>query len=294
MDSIFHCTWQTACRKSAAIALAGSVSLLVLLLIFALHFYRSASAGIKDAAQALGADIVLVPGDALRQAEGFLLAGEKTSFYLDSEVLPAISKLPAIKAATWQVYLEPQDSGCCSFVAAQVIAFDPATDFIIAPWLQGSPPPLGEGDVYVGSTVSEYLGMVDTPILFNREVRVTGQLRKTGTGLDNTIFLRGADLDRIAEGASGSYRSGRISIIFLKLKEGADLDEVTAQIRAMRPALGTMTRKSITAERRAGLRKAMINFAIAIALTSALTGLLAWFTFAGRAGKDDHMATRGR
>lgn len=285
-DSILRLAWKTVTRKVFRnIILAVAVALLVSLLVFALLFNRAVNDDIEAASRKLGADIVLVPVDAMHNAEEFILESKKKGFYMERAVLDSVAKLPEIKDATFQIYLETLESGCCSIVAGQIIAFDPATDFVVTPWFRDAPPPLKEGEVYVGSYVHEYLGLIDTPTLFNRQVKVVGHLQETGTGLDHGIFMRVSDLDKISETAAGKYRPGNISIIFLKLKEGADLDLVTDKIQLLHPNIGIMTRGSIGADVRSTLRDITRVFSITIIISSALAVLLAWSTFTALANE---------
>lgn len=286
LDSILRIAWKTVSRKMFRnIVLAVAVALLVSLLVFALLFNRAVNDDIEAASLKLGADIVLVPADAMHKAEEFILESKKKEFYMDKEVFASVKALPEIKDATFQIYLETLDSGCCGIIASQVIAFDPATDFVVAPWFRDTPPPLKEGEVYIGSYVYEYLGLIDTTTLFNHEVKVVGHLYETGTGLDNGVFMRIADLDRITETLAGKYKPGNISIIFLKVHEGVDVTSVTKEIQFMHPNIGIMTRGSIGADVRTTLRDITRVFSITIAISSALAVLLAWSTFTALANE---------
>lgn len=286
LDSILRIAGKTVFRKMFRnIVLAVAVALLVSLLVFALLFNRAVNDDIEAASRKLGADIVLVPADAMHKAEEFILESKKKEFYMDKEVFASVSALPGIKDATFQIYLETLDSGCCGIVASQVIAFDPATDFVIAPWLRNTPPPLREGEVYIGSYVYEYLGLIHTTTLFNHEVNVVGHLFETGTGLDHGVFMRIADLDKITETLAGKYRPGNISIIFLRVHQGVDVEAVSKEIQFMHPNIGIMTRGSIGADVRTTLRDITRVFSITIVISSALAVLLAWSTFTALANE---------
>lgn len=278
--------WKTVIRRMFRnIVLATAVALLVSLLVFALLFNRAVNEDIESASKKLGADIVLVPVEAVSKAEEFILESKKKDFYMDRLVLDSVRALSGVKAATFQIYLETLESGCCSIVEGQVIAFDPATDFVIAPWFKHPPPPLGDSEVYIGSYVYEYLGLIDTPILFNKKVKVVADLEETGTGLDYGIFMRVEDLDKISSAATGKYQPGMISIIFLKLDEGADLDAVTDDIQKAHPNIGIMTRGTIGADVRATLGDFTRVFSITILISAALAVLLAWSAFTAMANE---------
>lgn len=286
LDSILHIAWKTVSRKIFRnIVLAAAVSLLVSLLVFALLFNRAVHDDIEAASKKLGAEIVMVPVGAIEKAEEFILESKKKDFYMDREVYEKVKDLPEIEKATFQIYLETLESGCCSIVEGQVVAFDPETDFVISPWFSEPPKPLEEGEVYIGSYVYEYLGLIKTMALFNKEVKVVGDLRETGTGLDHGIFMRVEDLDKISASVTGKYSPGKISIIFIKLKEGVELVDATNKIQGMFPNIGTMTRGSIGADVRTTLKDITSVFSITILISSALAVLLAWSTFTALANE---------
>jgi len=286
LDSILRIAWKTVSRKIFRnIVLAMAVALLVSLLVFALLFNRAVHDDVEAASRKLGADIVMVPAEAMAVAEEFILESKKKGFYMDKAIYDKVRTMPEVKAATYQIYLETLESGCCSIVAGQVVAFDPETDFVIAPWFNEPPPPLHDGEVYIGSYVYEYLGLIDTPTLFNHKVKVVADLNKTGTGLDHGLFMRVKDLNKISSEVTGKYKHGEISIIFLKLKEGVDQDAFLNKLAVLFPNIGTMTKGSIGADVRATLEDITKVFSITILISSALAILLAWSTFTALANE---------
>lgn len=286
LDSILLIAWKTVSRKIFRnIVLAAAVALLVSLLVFALLFNRAVHDDIEAASKKLGAELVLVPVEAVQKAEEFILESKKKDFYMDKDIYEKVKELPEVKAATFQIYLETLESGCCSIVEGQVVAFDPETDFVITPWFSTPPPPLNEGEVYIGSYVYEYLGLIKTMALFNKEVKVVADLNETGTGMDHGIFMRVEDLDKISSSVTGEYKPGLISIIFIKLKDGVSLDLFTDKIQELFPNTGMMTRGSIGADVRATLMDITRVFSITILISSALAVLLAWSTFTALANE---------
>ena len=161
-----------------------------------------------------------------------------------------------------------------------MIVFDTHSDFVIKPWLaENSPQKLEKGEIFVGNYVFEYLGLINTASLFGQDVKVVGHLEHTGTGLDHGIFIRKDDIDQVSSEALGGYRKGTISIIFLKVKEGVDMNELVAKIRNINPIIGIMTRGSIGAAVRNTLADIMRIFIVTITISMGLAILLAWSTF---------------
>lgn len=277
--------WKGFSRKLFRnIVLVIAVSLLVALLVFALLFKHAVQEDLDQATKRLGADIVIVPSKAKSMAEEFILESKEKIFYMDKDIYEQIKDMEEISASTYHVYLNTLDSGCCSIIEGQIIAFDQDKDFVIKPWMQNAPP-LKKGEVYVGNYVWEYLGLIDTMALFGNEIKMVDHLEVTGTGLDHGLFMRLEDLDDITDEALGIYKRGQISIIFLKIKQGYDIERVVGKIRDINPRIGIMTRGNIGADVRTTLRDIVRVFTITILISSLLAILLAWSTFSALANE---------
>jgi putative ABC transport system permease protein len=260
------------------IVLVMSVSMLVSLLVFALLFNRAIKENINEASQKLGADIVLVPAKSVDVAEEFILESQEKTFYMDEFLYEAVYDLPEVEQATYHIYLDTLESECCSIIEGQVVAIDQATDFVVKPWLD-TDRELQAGEAYIGSYVHEFLGLIDSATLFGSPIKVVGHLRETGTGLDHGFFIRRQDLNDITTEATGQRKDTDISIVFLKLKEGVNLDDAVMKIRSINPNMGLMTRGSIGKDVRSTLKDIIRIFTITILIASVLSVLLAWSTF---------------
>lgn len=279
VNSLVAVAWKSVTRKIFRnIILVLAVAMLVSLLVFALLFNHAIQEDIKEASRKLGADIVVVPPEAVDLAEEFILESNEKTFYMDEFVYDSLKDLPEVELATYQIYLNTLDSGCCDIIAGQVVAIDQKTDFVIKPWLD-TQTELKAGEVYIGSYVHEYLGLIDSATLFGRSIKVVGHLTETGTGLDHGFFMRREDLDSISTEATGQRKADEISIIFLKLRDGVDLQAAMTKIHSINPRVGLMTRGTIGKDVRATLRDIIRIFAITIMIASTLSILLAWSTF---------------
>ncbi len=268
------------------IILLFAVSGLVGLLVFAILFNTIITEDIESASRRLGADIVIVPGEAQDVAEEFILESKKKTFYMDRFLIDALGTLPEIERINSHTYLSTLDAGCCSIDEGQVIVIDSESDFVVKPWLaEGSPQQLEKGSIYVGNYVHEFLGLIDTASLFGKGVKVVGHLEYTGTGLDHGIFIRQDDIDQVSAEALGDYQKGTISIIFIKAGDGVDINELVAKIRNINPTIGIMTRGSIGADVRHTLADIMRVFTVTIIISTGLATLLAWSTFSAMANE---------
>jgi putative ABC transport system permease protein len=279
IPSMFAIAWKSVARKMFRnIVLVMAVAMLVSLLVFALLFNRAIKEDIKDASMKLGADIVLVPIKSVDIAEEFILESQEKTFYMDELIFEAVRDLPEVEHATYHIYLDTLESECCSILEGQVVAIDQATDFVIKPWLD-TDRELKAGEAYIGSYVHEFLGLINSATLFGSPIKVVGHLRETGTGLDHGFFIRRKDLDKITTVATGQRKENDIPIVFLKLKEGIDLDDAVAKIRSVNPNMGIMTRGSIGKDVRSTLKDIIRIFTITILIASILSVMLAWSTF---------------
>jgi putative ABC transport system permease protein len=287
MLSIYTIAWKNVSRKLFRnIVVSLAVALLVALLVFAMLFDNAVKEDIDAASRKLGADIVLVPAAAKELAEQFILESREKTFYMSKKVYDEVIKLPEIESGTFQIYLDTLESECCSIVEGQVVAFDQNTDFVISSWVaEGANRKLKAGEVYVGSYVAEYLGLIGTATLFGHDVTVVGNLEETGTGLDHGVFMRVEDLDMTTPGVAGQFRQGNISIVFLKLKEGVAVDDVVRKIVSIDPSVGIMTRGTIGGDVKATLEDIIRIFSITILISSILAILLAWSTFTALANE---------
>jgi len=285
--SLQRLAWKNVSRKIFRnIVLVMAVALLVGLLVFALLFNKAVEDDLEIANKRLGADIVLVPIEAQSSAEEFILESREKAFYMDSFLLDALSGVEEIETINAHTYLETLDAGCCSIDEGQVIVYEPDSDFIVAPWLNtDSKQPLEKGEVYVGNYVHEYLGLIDTASLFGTGVKIVGHLEYTGTGIDRGIFIRKQDIDKLSEETLGNYTKDTISIVFIKVKEGVDIDKLVAKIRNINPNLGIMTTGSIGKDVRNTLNDILRIFTVTILISSLLAILLAWSTFSAIAGE---------
>ena len=128
-------------------------------------------------------------------------------------------------------------SCCKARLAIQIIGFDEDTDFSVKPWLhEAYSGKLGLNEIVVGSGLSTRVG--HTLKLYGTECKAVGKLESTGTGLDTAIYassdtVRG--LIKAAEGKGISVLSKQspddvISSVYIKVKDGYDIDEVEANI----------------------------------------------------------------
>jgi putative ABC transport system permease protein len=266
-----------------------AISLLVCSLVFAMSFVKRVNASIKLTSERLGADILIVPAGSRGSAENILLENQVKSFYMDMSVIDKLKTIEGIAALTPQTYLITMPSLCCGVPEAMVIAFNQDTDFIITPWLDKKlKAGLKKGEAVVGSdsALNLDLGLVDVDsVLFGSTFKIVGVLGKTGTGLDNAIFISDDNMPHIIESGRVNIKPGQISIVFAKVKKGYDPYKISRNIEDSILEVDTVARKDIGKSIVNALSDINKIFYITVILASILSIFLVWAIFSAIANE---------
>ncbi len=269
--------------------LVSAIAILVALLIFATFFTMSVSATIEKASDRLGADLLIVPVGARDSAEEFLLESKQKSFHMPKEILSRVEKIEGIESLTHQTYLETISGACCDVVEAQIIAFDQKSDFIVKPWLQNSiGRALGPGEAIAGVETYENLGLELLEVektIFNKRFKIVGVLERTGTGLDNAIFMTEADLEQIVAGGNSPLKQDQISIIFAKIGRDLDPYHVGLDVEGNIIEVDVVTRREMGSELLRKLSDINKIFVLSTVMGSILTVFLVWAIFSAIANE---------
>ena len=202
----------------------------------------------------LGADLMVTPESAKNEfdAQSVLLQAEPGYFFMDSSVLEELAAVDGVQQLSPQLFMASTKSGCCS-ARLQMIAYDPATDFTVQPWIRetwGSGE-MGLMDVVVGSNVTVY----DSGVIrfYDQDCRIVGQFAPTGSTLDSCVYM---NFDTVRELISASYLKGlnsredydperSISAVMVRVTPGADIEAVAQAIRERIPGVSVATSKSM-------------------------------------------------
>lgn len=270
-------------RKSFRTAiLIVSIGLLVSILVFGSSFIISVGASLERASDRLGADILVVPTGARDFAEEVLLETKVKVFYMDKSIMDRVKAVEGIEKVTYHTYLETILGVCCDIPAAKVVAFDQDADFIVKPWLTkliGRR--LEKGEAIVGHEAYENLDLleVDSSVLFNTRFNLVGVLEKTGTGLDNAIFITNENIDEIITKGAATLKKDEISLIFAKVKEGYDPYIVSRNVENEILEVDVIARSDIGKKIITTLKDINKVFLITILLACVLSIFLTWTIF---------------
>ncbi|GBE00972.1 macrolide export ATP-binding/permease protein MacB [bacterium BMS3Bbin06] len=177
-------------RRFRTIAIVLSLTIVIGIFFSYILLTRSIESTLEIGAGRLGADLMIVPEGAEKSAETVLISGGPTLFYLKKDVLAKLRGYSEIEKVSPQLYMQPfTQLICCTAEKFLIIAYDPKTDFTVAPWiryaLNGEQ---GMYDVVVGDSVKYYPGQDLT--LYGRKLKVVASLEPTGLGyFDKSIFI---------------------------------------------------------------------------------------------------------
>lgn len=171
--------------------LAAIVALFCLTLYCGTLVGQKAGIAASVVSERLGADFLFVPYGYEKKIQGSLLRGEPSSFYMDRALEGELRKEEGVAKVTSQLFMATFKASCCS-LPVQLIGFDPATDFVVHPWLSSVlDRPLAENEVVVGRKIQSEVGQ--SVKLLGKDFVIAARLDETGMGFDTSIFL---ELDR--------------------------------------------------------------------------------------------------
>ncbi len=177
-------------KRFRTLALIISLTIVIGAFFSDILLTRSIENTLELGAGRLGADLMVVPKGEEKRAEAVLISGGPTMFYMKKEVMDRLAKYPEIENMSPQLYVQPFSyKTCCIVEAILIIAYDPITDFTVAPWIRYSLRQKHEEmDLVVGKLVKFYPGQsID---LFGRSLKVAASLAPTGLGyFDNSAFI---------------------------------------------------------------------------------------------------------
>jgi putative ABC transport system permease protein len=290
MPTLFSFAIKNITRKPVrSWILIAAIALLVSSLVFSMSFVERVSGSIKKTSERLGADLIIVPTGSRGAAEEVLLENQSKSFYMDGSVIGKLGKIDGIDAMTEQTYLVTFATMCCTVPEAMVVAFNQDTDFIIRPWLKeklGRRLEKGEAVAGFESSFNIRLGLVDVDSkLFGNVFRLVGSLDKTGTGLDNAVFIGQENLGSIIEKGTAKLKKGQVSVIFAKVKPGVSPNKVAAAIEDSIIEVDAVARKDIGKSIIATLKDVRHIFILTSILASVLSLFLVWSIFSAIANE---------
>ena len=225
-------------NKAVLISLLSAVTICIFVIIFTLYF--SSNKAVDIVSDRMGADIIILPNNADKDAKELMYSGSPVMGFMDKSVLDEIPK-ENISQYSAQFFLRTLTQyGCCTFpVSYRVLGIDYDSDFLVKPWLEKNHiTSLGEKEVILGVNVMpDEEGSIE---IMDQVFELAGTLMPTQTALDDTIIMNINDsiwlADVFFDADAGDYFLKQkpeelISAVMIKVKDGADVEKVVMDIK---------------------------------------------------------------
>jgi len=207
--------------------------------------------GLYSLQSRLGADIMVVPEGNDTNVEDILIKAEPSNFYFSANIADEIKKIEGVDKVTAQFFMTPLSSACCSIVIP-IIAFDPETDFLIQPWItKVYNDPIKDGEMITGSSV---LPLEDNTLMFfNKSYPIIANLKRTGTGLDGSVYVTKDTMKQLiidakevgADISTDENVEESVSAIFIKIDPAYDSRLIAREIKQKVPNVDTIVSQHI-------------------------------------------------
>lgn len=181
-------------RKARTALLVMAVAIASAILFAGAVLIRSIDNSMAVGFSRLGADLMVVPSDALTNITAALLTVEPSDKTVSASLFDG-TKLSGISRAAPQRVFRAEHSGFGPHgQSVDLIGFDPDLDFTIQPWIKERlPRPMQANDVILGAARDLPLGSEIT--LFGQPFRIYAKLGRTGVGThENGVFMTSAAL----------------------------------------------------------------------------------------------------
>ena len=274
-------------RRGQSLLTIAITALTVFVFVLVLGVFVTASQGLEASKDRLGADAVVLPVGADLGGYELLFTSNPENVYMDASMLEWVRSLDGVAQATPQFYSQTLNGDCCSFGAEmRVVGIDQESDFLLEPLMNIKEyDTLADDQIVLGGDFFNYMGQ--TMFVLDRTFTVAGELRRTGTGMDGTIFMN-IDVAREITAKSesldvldGQDPTGLISAIMVKLDEGVDpkkfsLSVTTDQDHKARCVLAAQTVSALEGQLQAMMKVLLLLWAASLVI--AVLALLGRFS----------------
>lgn len=152
---------------------------------------RGAEEQLHKNLERLGADMIVLPwGTVTEKVKGAQMVSIETERWMPTAYMEKLAVVPGVTAVSPQLYITTiEQAPFCSEIDVLLVAFDPATDITVKPWLeQPFDGKLGLGEFIGGSCVG--LPVSDLTIdVRGYQLNLRETLISTGTDMDRTLFV---------------------------------------------------------------------------------------------------------
>jgi putative ABC transport system permease protein len=245
----FRCIGVVFCASiTSALLLASSLILL------------GAEESLRMASHRFGADIVAISESSASQVEAALLFGRATEAWIPAETIGRAASIPGVRTVSYQIHLATlKNASWCTVSNLFLMVFDPASDFVVAPWLAKKfESGLRHGEAVGGSDVFVPAGEKNIKV-YGYPISLRASMEPTGTGLDNSLFLTLETAQTIARESVARAEApltlpeGKVTTVLIQVRPGFRAGSVAKRISAAFPGLKALPGPELFRVQRAGL-----------------------------------------
>ena len=270
-NSLLRRRWQSLATL-LGVALGAGLLLAVFLL------YHGFEQGLERGRQKLGADLLVVPGNATVDPDRALFAGSPLNVYMDKKYADEARKIPGVRRVEAQFFTQSLKLECCSVgVESRLIGIEDKVTQRLAGMSANGREKLEPDEVIVGS---ELLGEMNRPgsmiELLGNIFRLAYRLEPTGTALDYAILMpidSARDLAANSDALKPVWQDAGdphqlISALRVEVDDPSRLKEIGRKLEDLGPL--KVIRAADTFQR---LKRLMNAFVFVLAAAGALTAI---------------------
>lgn len=166
---------------------------------------RGVETGIREGANSLGADLMMMPQSVVGsvkalltgEADSMLMGSLETGDFMDIGLMSEVAKVDGVEQVSPQLYMATWDEGgaCCRLANVNIIGFDPKTDFIVQRLIENKyeiKEPFDPNETFLGYNLTpemEDYEVIRVWKVYGYNFKAIGRLKKTGTALDWSMFI---------------------------------------------------------------------------------------------------------
>ncbi|MDU4960482.1 MAG: FtsX-like permease family protein [Sporomusaceae bacterium] len=246
-------------RRLQTLAILVGIAVGVGIVFSVAALYRGVAAGMRLSQERMGADIVVVPFGVTIEPSLILFGGAAANSYMPAGIADRIRSIPGVRRATPQFFTHTLTADCHDIGNAnRMLGYDPASDWIVAPWLsQAQKTALADDEVILGAKIP--LWSQNHIMILGKQYQIAAVAEATGTTLDYSLFVNMAEARRVVAKTprlnsiweKQGEPSGLISTVLVQLDAGADIDRIADAIRGaglVQPIVAAEVKNRINAQ----------------------------------------------
>lgn len=295
-------TWNLRANPFKTIVAVLCVAVVIGTIFSTTLIVKGAEDSLQTGISRMGADMMVTPKPTNPWHISQMILGHviEHPYYMEVAVVARLTRIAGVQKATPQAYAARIElvpgCACCPTSFSYLIGFDPSSDFVVRPWVKNFPEDLRRTEAVVGCNVAAFGTKV---VVFEQELSVRGVLEKSGTGLDDMVFVNldslywlAAESRRLALKVPGhevlNIHSNEISAVLIKVAPGHSVSDVGTRIKlesleqgtdlnVIYPqTLGQEARQRLSTMHSIFLTNASIMWVISVVLVGTMFSLIAY------------------